>query len=552
MLEGDRPLLPRQRFYSSHLDAKDITFQQAIFALRYIVQQRLQEKQLEELEKEKRESKKRRQLEVQHDIINRPRRLISVEPILSPFEIEGKKVPGEDPFIPQLPFENPETKSKTLENPLVPKNPRPHEDSTSSESSVDTGPDSDMAATGATKDLIEALTKTLKNINQSPTIPLHVFKGKKGEDPEDHILKVEDSFGLHQIDDQQDKIKRFKDTLFETARKWAQTLNYTEKVVKFDYDPAIEDDKKASMKYLFLRRFAKEGRTLEAAYSAWGSLTFDPNKDDIEQFIQKVEELAKKLGYNEDAQVMAVKSVLPRDVYGICMTYKTLKELKTFLIDLFANPKMREAVPGTASVSGEPGVFSIGQHVENKVVNPTIADVSKIHQDMNALQVRFNKISSADFRSKTTKPWKLEVTPPKRRGGFNRGRGGKQYENAYRNDRFKNENDTSQRDNAGNFRNRGQGRGRFKSNFRGKGRGRGGFDKSPSVRRPRVASKTVDKDKMRCHYCNEFGHFIRECSKKTRDEKRTGQFSGMSMDYYGDDLYTGKDYDDEVFATLNS
>ena len=301
-----------------------------------------------------------------------------------------------------------------------------------------------MAATGATKDLIDALTKRLRNINQSPTIPLPVFKGKKGEDPEDHILKVENYFGLHQIDDQRDKIKRFKDTLFETARKWAQTLDYTGEVVKFDYDPANEDDKKASMKYLFLRRFAKEGRTLEAAYSAWGSLTFDPNKDDIEQFILKVEELAKKLGYNEDAQVMAVKSVLPRDVYGICMTYKTLKELKTFLIDLFANPKMTEAVPGTASVSGEPGVFSIGQHIENKVVNPTIADVSKIHQDMNTLQVRFNKLS--DFRNKTSKPWKPEVTPPKRRGGFNRGRGGRQYENAHRNDRFKNENDGQNRD----------------------------------------------------------------------------------------------------------
>ena len=431
VLEGDRPLLARQRFYSSHLDARDITFQQANFTLRYIVQQRLQEKQQEETEKEKRESKKRRQIEVPHDIINRPRRLIPVEPILSPFEFEGRKVPGEGPLI-QL--------------PLIPKTPRPLRDPTSSESSVDNEPDLDMAATGATKDLIDALTKTLKNNNQSPTIPLPVFKGKKGEDPEDHILKVEDYFGLHQIDDQQDKIKRFKDTLFETARKWAQTLVYTGEVVKFDYDPANEDDEKASMKYLFLRRFAKEGRTLEAAYSAWGSLTFDPNKDDIEQFIQKVEELAKKLGYNEDAQVMAVKSVLPRDVYGICMTHKTLKELKTFLIDLFANPKMREAVPGTASVSGEPGVFSIGQHVENKVVNPTIADVSKIHQDMNALQVRFNKISSADFKNKTSKPWKPEVTPPKRRGGFNRGRGGRQYENAYRNDRFKSENDGQNRD----------------------------------------------------------------------------------------------------------
>ena len=87
------------------------------------------------------------------------------------------------------------------------------------------------------------------------------------------------------------------------------------------------------MKYLFLARFAKEGRTLEAAYNAWSTLTFDPNKDDIEQFVSKVEDLAKKLGYNEDAQVMAVRSILPRDVYGICMTYKKLKDLKTFLIE---------------------------------------------------------------------------------------------------------------------------------------------------------------------------------------------------------------------------
>ena len=213
------------------------------------------------------------------------------------------------------------------------------------------------------------------------------------------------------------------------------------------------------MKYLFLARFAKEGRTLEAAYSAWGALTFDPNKDDIEQFVLKVEELAKKLGYNEDAQVMAVKSVLPRDVYGICMTYKKLKDLKTILIELFSNTKMREAVPGTASAAGDPSVFSIGQHMENNVVSPTAADVSKIHQDMNALQVRLNKITSADVRSKSSKPWKPEVTPPRRRGGFNRCRGGRQFDNVQRNETFKNsENngnqngDNSQRNNTGNFR----------------------------------------------------------------------------------------------------
>ena len=159
-------------------------------------------------------------------------------------------------------------------------------------------------------------------------------------------------------------------------------------------------------------------------------------------------------------------------MYGICKTYKNLKDLKTFLIELFSNPKMREAVPGTASAAGDQSVFSIGQHMENNVVSPTAADVSRIHQDMNALQVRLNKITSADFRSKSSKPWKPEVTPPRRRGGFNRGRGGRQFDNVQRNDRFKgSENNGSQngdngkRNSNGNFRSRGQGRGNFRGNL---------------------------------------------------------------------------------------
>ena len=146
--------------------------------------------------------------------------------------------------------------------------------------------------------------------------------------------------------------------------------NYTD-VTKYDYDPKVPDDKKKSIKHLFLSRFAKEGWMLEAAHNAWSTLTFDPHKDDIEQFIAKVEDLAKKSGYNEDAQVMAVKSVLTRYVYGICMTYKKLK-------DLFSNPKMREAVPRSASVSSDPSVFSIGQHMENSMVNPTAVDIGKV------------------------------------------------------------------------------------------------------------------------------------------------------------------------------
>ena len=60
---------------------------------------------------------------------------------------------------------------------------------------------------------------------------------------------------------------------------------------------------------------------------------------------------------------------------------------------------------------------------------------------------------------------------------------------------------------------------------------------------------------MRCHYCNEFGHFIRECSKRSRDEEEAQCFSGLNSDYYENDRYDDvydEDYDDEVFATLNN
>ena len=89
----------------------------------------------------------------------------------------------------------------------------------SSSDSLDSDFDSTMTIT--TKDLVDALTTTLKNINQSSTIPLPVFKGKKGEHPEDHILKVEDYFEIHDIKVDATKVKRFKDTLFKMAGKWA-------------------------------------------------------------------------------------------------------------------------------------------------------------------------------------------------------------------------------------------------------------------------------------------------------------------------------------------
>ena len=222
--ERERDLLPRSRFYSICPDSSSISPGYAEYILRYIVQQRHQELEQEKVEREKMESERRRQSELPTDITDKPKRLIPVDPIISPFDSGEDKVPGEGTYVPYRPTDHPfspDQGSESPGSPLRPRLPIPHKESTDSEDSIDSETDSIMT----TKELIDTLTKTLKTINQSPTIPLPIFKGKKREDSEDHILKVEDYFGVHQITEQRDKIDRFKDTLFETARKWTQTLN---------------------------------------------------------------------------------------------------------------------------------------------------------------------------------------------------------------------------------------------------------------------------------------------------------------------------------------
>ena len=149
------------------------------------------------MEKEKEESERRRQSELPIDITDRPKRLIPVDPIISPFDSGEDKVPGERTYRPIDQPLSPDTGLESPSSPLGPRYPIPHKESIDSEDSIDS--ETELIMTASTKDLIDTLTKTLKNINQNPTIPLPVFEGKKGEDPEDHILKVEDYFGVHQI-----------------------------------------------------------------------------------------------------------------------------------------------------------------------------------------------------------------------------------------------------------------------------------------------------------------------------------------------------------------
>ena len=172
----ERNLLLRPRFYSRYPDSKSVSFAHVNFLLNHIIQQRLREQAEEKQEQEKGERELRRKSEPPTDLTGKPRRVIPVDPKFSPFDIKEDKdlIPGDTPKpSPEStsgetpsPTESPETPS----SPLTPRLPIPHRKSTSSSDSVSSGLDLTMTLT--TDDLVKALTKTLRNINQSPTIPL--------------------------------------------------------------------------------------------------------------------------------------------------------------------------------------------------------------------------------------------------------------------------------------------------------------------------------------------------------------------------------------------
>ena len=237
---------------------------------------------------------------------------------------------------------------------------------------------------GTVKDLAEALTDKLKDIGRHPTIPLPQFRGKKGEDPNDHCMKVEDYFSIFEIESDDDQKKRFLEPLFEKARRWASTIEI-DKLDGYKYDDKYtKAQKEKSFKWQFLKRLAKEGRTVHAAFEALRNLKFDPVKDDMEEFMTNVKSLATTLEFNQDAQIMAIKSNMPRDIYGLCMQYNELDKLKKFLIELFETPRMKSEVPSLAPAT-ETLAFSMGEYVNNDVVSATSDDIGKLKHEISSL-----------------------------------------------------------------------------------------------------------------------------------------------------------------------
>ena len=102
-----------------------------------------------------------------------------------------------------------------------------------------------------------------------------IFRGKKGERPEAHILRAEDSMDASnpKMTDEM-RVKNFRLTLDHFARKW--------------YDKADSKGDYKQLKVAFSRHFSTQGKSIRNLHARWNSFSFDPARDDIEVFLRNV------------------------------------------------------------------------------------------------------------------------------------------------------------------------------------------------------------------------------------------------------------------------
>ena len=260
------------------------------------------------------------------------------------------------------------------------------------------------------------------------------------------------------------------------------------------------------LKPKFLTRWSVQGRTQDALYAKWQGVSFHTRKDDSEEFMIDIKNIASQLNYPHAAQLMAIKGMLPIEIYNTCLNIDTLNDLKDLLIKVFDNPRIKNR--NAAAKDSEPSgsTFSMVKNVDTS--SPGAATemgelISKIYSIELSLQSLNNKgpytarVSPKQTRPFNHKPWQFQndrrspKTPPEIPIII--------------------------------IQNRDQNNRRGQAEFINHRRGR--FHTSSNVRCPRVASRIPDKDKLHCHYSQEIGHLIKDFRKLIRYEKNVVKFS---------------------------
>ena len=134
----------------------------------------------------------------------------------------------------------------------------------------------ELKKTGDTaEDPAIAEAREAKEIAKRMRIQPPIFRGKKGERPEAHLLHTRDWMDAIRVTKEEDKVNYFRLTLDHLAREWYN-----------DSGSATVDWEE--MKQEFSKHFSTQGKSMLNLHERWRKFSFDPAKDDIEEFLRNV------------------------------------------------------------------------------------------------------------------------------------------------------------------------------------------------------------------------------------------------------------------------
>ena len=191
-------------------------------------------------------------------------------------------------------------------------------------------------------------------------------------------------------------IKWLKETLCGHSRTWIDTVHPDPGSWDTTGDPT-------RLKPKFLARHSVNGRTKDALYAKWQSLSLDLGKHDIKEFMTDVKNIASQLNYPDAAQEMAIKGVLSFTIYNTCLHINALNDLKYFLINVFDNPRIKNRY--VAAKDGEPSrsTFSMVKNVDTPSLGAT-PEMGEIVSKIDLIELFLHSLNNKG-------PYKPRVAP---------------------------------------------------------------------------------------------------------------------------------------------
>ena len=164
--------------------------------------------------------------------------------------------------------------------------------------------------------------KTGCNIMNKVKVSTPIFKGKTGEDPNVHILRVTGWLKAIGAESEPKFIENFYLTLDGDACQWIDDIG--------------QPTSWSTLKTEFCKRFSIQGRSSRHLHHKWRTLSFDPLKDDFDAFVKDVKATAKQLKYEDEAIFNTIKTYMPNDIYGATLDINELPKLITMVKEFYA------------------------------------------------------------------------------------------------------------------------------------------------------------------------------------------------------------------------